>query len=148
MTGLAIRVVIIGMIVIGGVVFRDRLTGNAGELKVGDCFDEPVGAQTVKDVQHHPCSESHTAEIFYSGNMPDAKGAPFPGKPAIENFVTAACAPAFASFIDRTVNTDALDVGYLAPLADGWKSGDRGVSCYVTTMNRAPMTRSLKAASN
>jgi hypothetical protein len=57
-----IRIAIIAVIAGGAYILRDRLTANAGDLKVGDCFDDPTGEQ-VKDVQHHPCTESHTAEV-------------------------------------------------------------------------------------
>ena len=52
-----VRLAIIGIIVIGEIgafLFRDRLTGNAAELKVGDCFDVPTTATEITDVQHHP----------------------------------------------------------------------------------------------
>ena len=40
-------------------------SGNAGDLAVGDCFDAPtLEGQTVSDVQHHPCTEAHTGEVF------------------------------------------------------------------------------------
>ena len=56
MRGLLIRVGIIAVIVAVGFVFRDFLSGNAGDLKVGDCFDQPSTTNTVvKDVPHHPC---------------------------------------------------------------------------------------------
>lgn len=145
---IAVRVLLIALFVVGGAIFRDRLSSNAGELKVGDCFDEPVGAQTVKDVQHHPCTEAHSGEVFFAGDMPYDKNAAYPGDAAIDNFVGAQCGPAFARYVGSSTSTDGLDAGYFYPLADGWKSGDRNVSCYVKMLNGAALTRSLKAASN
>lgn len=146
--GIAIRLALIALVIIGGAIFRDRLSSNAGELKVGDCFDEPVGTQTVKDVQHHPCTEAHTGEVFFVADMPYGKEAPFPGDPAIEDFVTAKCGPAFARYVGGEAQTASLDAGYFYPLAEGWKEGDRNVSCYVRMLNGSALTRSLKVASN
>jgi hypothetical protein len=54
---------------LGGYLLRDFISGNVGDLKVGDCFDPPALAAkdaVVKDVQHHPCSERHGGEVFSS----------------------------------------------------------------------------------
>jgi hypothetical protein len=73
-------VAIVAVIAVVGVVFRDRFGSNAGELVVGDCFDLPGAAGlTVSNVQHHPCNEAHTAEVFAAFNHPAAKGDAFPG---------------------------------------------------------------------
>ncbi|HEY7970691.1 MAG TPA: hypothetical protein VID95_11905, partial [Candidatus Limnocylindrales bacterium] len=64
-----LRIGIIVLIVAGGFLLRDRLSSNAGDLKVGDCFDDPAGQTEIKDVQHHPCSEGHTAEVVFLGKM-------------------------------------------------------------------------------
>ena len=63
----------IGVFALGGYLLRDYLSGSAGDLKVGDCFDVPsfeTQSATVKDVQHHPCSELHSGEVFFLENVP------------------------------------------------------------------------------
>jgi hypothetical protein len=67
-SGWGIRLVVVGAIVVGGFLFRDRISGNAGDLQVGDCFDDP-GTSEISDVQHHPCTEAHTGEVIFIGNM-------------------------------------------------------------------------------
>jgi len=62
---------IIAIIAIGGYIFRDRLSSDAGGLKVGECFDDPAGATRITDVQHHPCTEAHNAEVVFLGELPD-----------------------------------------------------------------------------
>ena len=67
--GLVVIAAIVVVVAVVGVVFRDRITGNAGSLQVGDCFDLPADAvaatdATVGDVQHHPCTEAHGGEVF------------------------------------------------------------------------------------
>jgi putative regulator of septum formation len=146
--GIAARVLVIGVIVVGGVVFRDRISGNAGDLKVGDCFDEPSGSvtRTVKDVQHHPCTDAHTAEIFFVGDMPNPRSEPYPGEQAVDDFAVASCGAAFDRYVGTGPETATLDGGIFYPDEAGWKSGDRTVSCYVKAGNGTPLTRSLKVA--
>ena len=77
------------------------------DLKVGDCFDVPTlgSTVTVKTVQHHPCTEAHTAEVIdvvdYSGN-----GTTYPDSTAFDVFVVATCNPAFQAYVGIGVNAD------------------------------------------
>src|SRR5262245_56412524 len=64
------NLIVIGIFIalgVGGFIFRDFLSANATDLKVGDCFDEPANMESVEDVQHHPCTDEHTAEVFFTG---------------------------------------------------------------------------------
>ena len=86
MSGAVRRYLLLGAIVVivlvVAFVFRDRLSGNAGDLAVGDCFDAPtLDGQTVSDVQHHPCTEPHTGEVFAVVTNPAADAA-YPEQPA------------------------------------------------------------------
>src|SRR4051794_15193034 len=81
-----IRIGIIGLFVVGGIgafLFRDRLASDAGTLTVGECYDDPVGTQEISDVQHHPCKDSHTAEVVFVGTMPDGSSS-FPTTAAVQ----------------------------------------------------------------
>ncbi len=72
----------IGVFAVVGFLFHDYLSGNAGDLKVGDRFDVPTVASqstTVKDFQHHPCSELHSGEVFFIANVPGEANAAYPG---------------------------------------------------------------------
>jgi hypothetical protein len=64
MQGWIVRFALIGVVAVGALIFRDRLSGSAGELKVGDCFDVPAVQTNIRDVQHHPCNESHTGVVM------------------------------------------------------------------------------------
>src|SRR4051794_18404380 len=98
MRGLLIRVGIIVVIVAVGFVFRQWLSGNASDLNVGDCFDQPAASTTVvNDVQHHPCSDPHLAEVFYVGNY-DLTSATYPNEDAFQAFVLDRCIGAFQSY--------------------------------------------------
>jgi hypothetical protein len=145
--GLLIRLGLIGVIVLGGFVLRDRLSGSAGDLRVGDCFDEPGESQSVEDVQHHPCTDAHTAEIVFVGNHPDSEA--YPGLDAFDAFVFERCVPAFESYTGRLWETDTeLDMGYFYPTTEGWPEGDHEIACYTFRIDTGTMTTSVKAAAN
>ena len=147
MRGWIIRIAIIGAIAVGAYIFRDRLSGNAGELKVGDCFDVPVAQENIRDVQHHPCNEAHTGEVISLVSHPAAKGAPLLSQPELFSFLTAQCGAAFAQYTG--VDADAqqvLDYGAFYPADSDWNDGDRGVTCYAYRLDEGTMTSSVRKA--
>ena len=145
MSGWVVRIAIIAVIVIGGLVFRDRLSGNAGDHKVGDCFDVPSATVDVKDVQHHPCTESHTAEVFAIVNHPAAKGTAPLTETQLIDFLSSACGPLWMTYIGQEAVTSAVfDAGAFYPRDSDWNDGERSVTCYTYRVDRKPMTSSLK----
>ena len=145
MQGWIIRIAIVAVIAIGGLVFRDRLSGAAGDLKVGDCFDEPqTSSQTVDDVQHHPCTEAHTGEVVFVGDVSGSDAA-FPGEAAFDAFALDKCKPAFLAYTGTDINAqDVLTMGYFFPLEDGWSRGDHAVTCYLARVDGKPMSISAR----
>jgi len=144
--GWIVRIAIVAAIAIGAFIFRDRISSNAGDLAVGDCFDEPAGQTEIKDVQHHPCTESHTSEVVFVADHPGGNDA-YPNETQFLEFVQTQCVPAFNSYTGKDFDTDTeLDMGYFFPTADGWKSGDHEMICYVIRLDKAPSTQSVKAA--
>ena len=127
MSGIAVRILIVAAIAVGGIVLRDRLSSGAGDLKVGDCFDT-TQATEVKDVQHHPCTESHNSEVVLLTTHPSIKGAPYPSDADIETFGDNVCAPAVVSYVGKNARLDRLNYGIFYPKADDWKDGDRASS--------------------
>jgi len=145
-TGWGIRILIIAVIAGGALIFRDKLTGNAGDLKVGDCYDSPAGTAEIEDVQHHPCNESHTAEVVFVGKMTGEDNA-YPTDTAIDAWVTSNCEAPWTAYTGKNPRTDAdFSLYYYAPTSDGWGKGDRGVVCFARRLDGAPMTSSLRAA--
>ena len=113
MQGWIIRIAIVAVIVIGGLIFRDRLSGSAGDLKVGDCFDDPQGVTTVKDVQHHPCNETHTSEVVFVGDVP-GESSTYPGDAGFVSWAVSNCTPAFAAYTGVDIAAqEVLDMSYL-----------------------------------
>ena len=147
MSGLARWVgiaLVIGVIAIVGIIFRDRLSSSAGDLQVGDCFDDPGAVTEVSDVQHHPCSEPHSGEVFYVGTMTGEDSA-FPSDDAILEYVGTNCVPAYATYTGQQYDGATIDIGYFHPTPDGWSSGDRGVICYAFYLDGSTTTTSVKA---
>jgi hypothetical protein len=146
--GWVIRIGIIAVIAIGAFVLRDRLSANASDLAVGDCFDEPTAAaQTVEDVQHQPCDQPHDNEVMVVTNHPAPDGAIYPSDPVMEAFVDETCIPAYKPYTGRDPATEAeIGLAWYVPTAEGWKSGTRKVICYLYRDDKAKMTAPLKAA--
>jgi hypothetical protein len=148
--------IVIGVIVlagvIGGVVFRDRISGNSGDLVVGDCFDAPSAANAptsgveVGDVQHHPCSEAHLYETFAVLKHPAEKGAPYPGIEVLFAYAETNCLPPFEAYVGLAYDASSLSAGSIVPKEDGWKNGQRSITCYVGSADDTPVTGSLKGS--
>ena len=147
MKNLAIRGGLIGVVLAGGLILRPFLTGNAGDLAVGECFDPPAATvQEVEDVQHRPCTEAHGGEVFYVGGFPDGENVDYPSDAAWEAHVTATCVPAFNTYTGLDYMTDPdWDFGYFVPTADGWEGGDHEVLCYAIRIDEEPTSVSIKA---
>ena len=142
MNGWVLRIGIIVLIVAGGFVLRDRLSSNAGDLKVGDCFDDPRGASEITDVQHHPCSEAHNAEVVFLGKL---TGDAYPSDATVETWVRSNCLPVWETYTGKTYETEPiLALGFYQPTTDGWGKGDRDVICYAMREDSAPMTGSVR----
>jgi hypothetical protein len=146
LSGWGVRIGIIALIAVGAFVLRDRLSGSAGDLAVGDCFDEPTAqTETVEDVQHHPCTDSHTAEVVFVGDVVGAAGA-YPTDDQFVNAVRSQCVPAFNSYTGRNFDTDPdLDLAFFVPTEEGWGGGDHELICYAVRVDKAPSATSVKA---
>ncbi len=138
----------IGAFAVVGYFFRDFLSGNVGDLKVGDCFDVPGNAtvgSTVKDVQHHPCTDVHGAEVVFIGSVTGANDS-YPGDDAFKSFAKAQCVPAYATYTGRDFDADSTyDMSYMSPTTSGWAKGDHAVVCYAIRIDSAPIKGTVKA---
>lgn len=148
MRGWIIRIAIIAAVVIGGFVLRDRLSSNAGDLAVGDCFDEPTAsAETIEDVQHQPCTEAHDNEVMVVTEHPAEKGAAYPSDADIETFVDEKCVAVYQSYSGRDPSTESeIGLAWYVPTDEGWKDGTRKIICYLYRNDGSKMTAPLKAA--
>ncbi|MBF8289447.1 MAG: hypothetical protein HW391_415 [Chloroflexi bacterium] len=147
MRGLVTRIGIVALVVVGGFILRPFITGNAGQLSVGDCFDPPASTvETVEDVQHHPCTDEHGAEVFFVGDYPGSKSDPYPTDDEMLAWLTEKCIPAAESYTGKASTlTPDLDIGWFQPTEDGWKGDDQGVICYLYRLDETMFKGSLKA---
>jgi hypothetical protein len=146
-----IVIVVVAVIVVGlGFLFRDRVTGQAADLQVGDCYDIPADASasaTVNDVLHHPCTEAHGGEVFAVLTYPGDSSAVYPTQDAFDAFAAAQCGPAFTSYTGLALSAPTnLEGSYLFPTPDGWTSNDdRKITCYLDDSTGQPLTRSMRS---
>ncbi len=152
MKGIGIRLAIIAVIAVGAFLLRDRLPGGAGDLKAGDCFDVPTTAgETVEDVQHHPCTEAHTAEVVFVADHPAADGAAPLTDGELETYVGSSCGDAALAYlggigaIEASADLQSLDIGVFYPTDEDWNKGERKVTCYLYDINNKTLTKSMKA---
>lgn len=139
----------IGVFALGSFLFRDFLSGNVGDLKVGDCFDPPTLTTQntlVKDVQHHPCAELHRGEVFFVGDVPGGASAAFPGDEAFLSFIRAQCIPAYRSYTGDFDTDTSYDFEYLTPTSDGWADGDHAIDCFLVRVDGQSFKGSVRAA--
>ena len=147
MQGWIIRFALVGVVAVGALIFRDRLSGSAGELKVGDCFDVPALQTNIRDVQHHPCNESHTGEVMSLETHPAAKGAPPPTDAELITFLATQCGASFFQYVGVDANAQrVLDYGAFYPADSDWNDGDRGITCYAYRLDEGAMTTSIRKA--
>jgi hypothetical protein len=139
----AIWIAVIAVIAVGAFVMRDRLSGGAADLKAGDCFDDKAEAE-IKDVQHHPCNEAHTAEVVLVANHPAAKGAAYPTDDELDSWSSTNCVPAVVNYVGTATALNTLAPAILYPKAEEWNNGERQMICYVVRSDGAPMTKSVK----
>jgi hypothetical protein len=138
--------VIIGIIVVGGIVFREHLPGAASDLRVGDCFDAPVDMDEIDDVQHRPCGDQHDAEVFGVFVHHAARGAAYPSVDAFDDYAFDVCLPAFESYTGVHYFDHAdLEIGYFYPVQSSWSEGDRGITCYAYHSAGEKLTATVKA---
>lgn len=148
MRTIALRLGLLGALGIGGAVLSPYLMGSAADLAVGDCFDPPAQLVEVEEVQRHPCTEAHGAEVFYVADYPAADGAGYPGDPAFEAHVRDVCVRAFDAYTGLDFQTDPTwTFGYFTPTDEGWSMGDHEISCYAERMDGATTSASIRAAS-
>ncbi len=143
---LIIRLVLVAAFLGGGLLVRDFMTGNAGEVRAGDCIDFPTGQETIKDVQHHPCDQAHAAEVFAVFDYPAARDAAYPDEAAFDDAAFTRCVAEFAAYTGTAFDDRAdLDITYMFPTRDGWTKGaDRSMDCLLVRLDGAALTASMR----
>ena len=130
---------IVGIVaLVAFLVFFDKGTVSATEVKAGDCLKELPASGLVITVDTAPCGEPHTGEIFSVMKMPEGD---FPGQFAIEEYQNK-CAPELAKYSPEAAEDPDVGLFVLYPSEDSWGQGDRTVTCIATT--DSPRSGTLK----
>jgi Septum formation len=131
---------------------------SVAQLQVGDCL---TGANLQLDnkdapwpnlARAVPCSQPHTAEVFYANKSYWSKNSPYPGDAAIASASDTVCSNAFASYIGTSLNQSVYSVIKLVPVTSSWQGkDDRALHCvaYEPTRSQpggAPLTSSIKGS--
>lgn len=136
-------IIIVGVLIafIAIVLFIVRNNVAADDLAVGDCFNIPNGT-SIQTVEKHPCNESHNAEVIFVGEY---TGDSYPISLSLDSYIDDSCVPAYESYVGRSIDAEPeLSLGYFYPSRDGWDSGDKTITCYISQPDESPMTESLK----
>lgn len=143
--GILVTLLLVGGIAVVGLIFRDRLSANAGDLQVGDCFHVPNG-DSISDVQHAPCTEAHDGEVIVVHDYP--AGSTYPTVDEFDLWVKQQCVDkAFAGYVGAPFDSrQDIDIGYFYPLEENWGSGDREMICYVSPVGGGTVTESFRIA--
>jgi hypothetical protein len=143
-TGAMLAVVAVAVVAAGALfLLRDRTTGDADALQVGDCVQLP-DAGAIAELEHRPCSQSHEAEIFHIVDVP-AQDA-YPTEAELEAFFGEACldAPFLAYTGVSFDDAPDIDIGYLPPAESAWAQGRRMFVCYLHPAGGGEVDRSYR----
>jgi hypothetical protein len=126
------------------------------QLQVGDCL---TGANMELNTSNPwpkltsavPCSQPHTAEVFFADNTFWPKNISFPGAVAVATDGNATCNRAFRSYVGIAFPESMFTWTNIIPDASTWPSGDRGLHCiaYHSTHERpagATITGSIRGS--
>ncbi len=142
---IGITVALVGVIVLviwgGGGASRDP-----AKLAVGDCFDVPAVPDRIDDLRTRTCSSPHDGEVFYVYETSDASTT-YPTDAAWEALIYPVCDPVFETYTATPVG-ERLDIGYLflVPTDDRWAAGDRHVTCFISSLDGSPLSRSYRSS--
>ena len=112
-------------------------------LAVGDCFDLPSQTSDIGSITKRACTESHAGEVFH---LFEASADGYPGDSDWEQLIYPICDPEFETYTGTFVG-DRLDIQYLyfVPTPERWSAGDRRVTCFISSLDGTPLTKSHRA---
>jgi hypothetical protein len=111
--------------------------GAVDRVPVGGVVD-PASVKVV------PCAQPHDLEVAAVLDHSAAPGAEFPGDDALAGYATEACLERFDAYVGAPYAASRLDVAFVAPGAEAWEDGDRGIACLLYDMDFAPLTGSVR----
>jgi len=136
--------IVIGVLALAFVLLRGGGLSAPDNLAAGDCIDIPAEA-SISSIPKRSCTAPHAGEVFLAFDAPGA-GA-YPSDPAWGEIIYPVCDPAFATYTGTPVEerTD-IDYQYFVPTQDRWAAGERGVTCFIKSIDGSPLVRSYRVA--
>ena len=133
---------VVALVVIAYAVLRGGSSSPAA-LAVGDCIDVPDAA-AMATIPNRPCTEPHDGEVFHLFEVTGVGGG-YPSDPDWGALIYPVCDPAFERYTGTPVETRTdIDYLYLVPTEDRWTSGDRRVTCFIKSLDDAPLLHSYR----
>lgn len=112
------------------------------KLTVGQCLPKAASG-LIEKVDTVECAQPHTAEVFASLKVDDAKS--YPGDEEMKR-QAGGCAAKFEPFIGKPYNESDLEITYFHPTKQSWGQGDRQILC-VVSVPTGTVKGSLKGSS-
>ena len=127
--------------------FASTDTVDVFSIHVGDCLRDPAqGEETVTDMKKVDCAKPHDYEVYHTFKL--AAGA-FPGDDTVDKASESGCTSAFQGFVGKSYDESKLDMKYLTPQAEGWKTqDDREVVCMIAGADESPLTGTMRGANS
>ncbi|HEY5833884.1 DUF4190 domain-containing protein [Streptomyces sp.] len=108
------------------------------DITVGQCFDtvdsslsdyagDGARSTTANVVS---CDIAHDAEAYAVFTLDPGLGADYPGVERISDIAGAKCASYADDYLDSEPVPDTVDIYYYMPPREGWRDGDRSVTCF------------------
>jgi len=96
------------------------------QLSVGDCFSNPDGASSVRNVDVVDCSAPHQHEVY---NTYTITSSTFPSSSEMDDETQTACYDSFTSYVGVSVENSTYSIFTLTPTESSWSMGDRTIKC-------------------
>lgn len=113
------------------------------ELGGGECL-EPYTSPWAEKFAVVDCTKAHSAQLVYSGTLPESASAQYPGADKLGSEATKLCTAGGIINLDAASRYADIQVQPSYPAtAETWKSGARSYSCFASRSSGKPMTISI-----
>jgi len=101
-------------------------------VAAGDCFDDPGGAGSPFDLDTGQidlidCAEPHDNEVYLAEEYTESES--YPGDDALRAAATAACEPAFNTYVGISYEESRFFSYFLLPSPASWDANARTIVC-------------------
>jgi hypothetical protein len=109
------------------------------QIKVGDCIPS-VSEKEYITITLTPCAQAHKAEVV---GIDQVAGNSYPGEATVTQQAENVCPEKLKAYSQTAYDDETLELFYLTPSADTWKTGDRSIVCIVQD-SKGDRTTSVK----